>query len=168
MSRSGILPGRGGSPTYFLASAPSRATRRGLSRLLDRFPDLGFEQCPHGASTAPPLVMRIVPNQRQQSDDNMGSDRDAQRVRRDHLTKLKAMLRQRQLPIQLVTKRRAARMEARQVTQTDPELSDPFRFLKNIIAGLVSDIGRSYSRLHFDGHGCRMLVCRTGGPVIQR
>lgn len=39
--------------------------------------------------------MRIVPHQRQQTDDDIGSDRDTKHVRCDHLTELEAMLCQR-------------------------------------------------------------------------
>ena len=86
--------------------------------------------------------MRIVPNQRQQSDDDIGSDRDAQRVRRDHLTKLKAMLRQRQLPIPTGDKKGAPPgVEARQVNSDIEDLADPFRTLKDCWIYLITWTG---------------------------
>lgn len=102
--------------------------------------------------------MRIVPNQRQQSDDDIGSDRDAQRVRRDHLTKLKAMLRQRQLPIPTGDKKGAPPgVEARQVNSDIEDLADPFRTLKDIIAGFISLHGQDYQTLRIASRGRRVL-----------
>jgi hypothetical protein len=57
--------------------------------------------------------MWIVPGQWQQPGDDIRSDWHAQSVRRDHLTKLKAMLRQRQFPIPNRCQKKARRQRAK-------------------------------------------------------
>jgi hypothetical protein len=80
-----------GSGRPALNASAKLPRRHALCGLLDYFPDLRFEQCPHGASFTLGLVVRIVPDQRQEPNDDVGSDWNAQRVRSDLLTELEAM-----------------------------------------------------------------------------
>jgi hypothetical protein len=63
MGRSGILPGRGGSPTYSRASGPSNATRRGRTRSLRVGPRASahVELPAPGASPRPLIRLAVHP-----------------------------------------------------------------------------------------------------------